>query len=91
MQVASGRGGKYKWPNLSELHIKLFGNSFDEAHNAAADVEATTRCFLELIRLSVIPHDQVGMFMMISLYLKITIKNLLSLLDKYTALRVRIN
>ena len=56
-----GRGGKYKWPNLSELHIKLFGNSFDEAHNAAADVEATTRCFLELIRLSVIPHDQVGM------------------------------
>ncbi|MDP5104959.1 MAG: DNA polymerase III subunit alpha, partial [Polaribacter sp.] len=29
----------------------LFGVDFEEAHNATADVEATTRCFLELIRL----------------------------------------
>ena len=29
-------------------------NHFSEAHNASADVEATTRCFLELIRLEVI-------------------------------------
>ena len=44
------RGGKLKNPTLTELHIKLFKVAFEEAHNAAADVEATTRCFLELIR-----------------------------------------
>ena len=60
-QLPGGRGGKYKWPNLSELYNKLFGESFAEAHNASADVEATTRCFLELIRLSVIPFQKVGM------------------------------
>ena len=60
-QLPGGRGGKYKWPNLSELYNKLFGENFAEAHNASADVEATTRCFLELIRLSVIPFQKVGM------------------------------
>ncbi len=44
------RNGKPKRPTLTELHTKLFGVAFKEAHNAAADVEATTRCFLELIR-----------------------------------------
>ena len=29
----------------------MFSSQFNEAHNATADVEATTRCFLELIRL----------------------------------------
>jgi len=53
-QLPGGRGGKFKWPNLTELHTKLFGESFAEAHNASADVEATTRCFLELIRIGVI-------------------------------------
>jgi len=37
-----------KWPRLSELHQKLFGCDFDEAHNAAVDIEATARCFWEL-------------------------------------------
>jgi len=49
-QLTGGRGGKFKLPTLSELYRKLFGASFDEAHNATADVEATTRCFFELIR-----------------------------------------
>lgn len=40
----------YKWPRLSELHQKLFGCDFDEAHNAAVDIEATARCFWELKR-----------------------------------------
>ena len=40
----------YKWPKLSELHYKLFGSGFDEAHNAAADIEAVARCFWELKR-----------------------------------------
>lgn len=44
----------YKWPTLSELHIKLFDHDFDEAHNAAMDIEATARCFWELHRNSVI-------------------------------------
>lgn len=38
----------YKWPKLSELHIKLFGYDFEEAHNAAADIDATAKCFWEL-------------------------------------------
>lgn len=52
--IPGGRGGKFKWPTLSELHDKLFGEGFEEAHNAAADVAATARCFLELIRRDVI-------------------------------------
>lgn len=56
-----GRGGRFKWPSLTELHEKLFGVAFEEAHNAAADVEATTRCFLELVRLSVIDHKRLGL------------------------------
>ena len=59
--IPGGRGGKFKWPKLTELHVKLFGDAFAEAHNASADVEATARCFLELIRLEVIPFSKVGM------------------------------
>ena len=44
----SGRGGKWL-PTLTELHQYLFDQSFAEAHNATADVEATSRCFLELL------------------------------------------
>ena len=49
-QLPGGRGGKFKLPTLTELHQHLFGEPFEEAHNASADVEATARCFLELIR-----------------------------------------
>ena len=59
-QLPGGRGGKFKWPNLSELYVKLFNETFAEAHNASADVEATTRCFLELVRLGVISTDKIG-------------------------------
>ena len=52
--IPGGKGGKFKWPKLEELHKILFGEKFDMAHNAAADVEATARCFLELVRLNVI-------------------------------------
>jgi DNA polymerase-3 subunit alpha len=48
--LPGGRGGKYKLPNLTELHAYLFGVPFAEAHNASADVEATARCFFELLR-----------------------------------------
>jgi DNA polymerase-3 subunit alpha len=59
--LPGGRGGKFKWPTLSELYQKLFNEQFAEAHNASADVEATTRCFLELIRIDVIAGEKVGM------------------------------
>jgi DNA polymerase-3 subunit alpha len=50
LQLPGGRGGKFKLPTLTELHSYLFNKPFAEAHNATADVEATTRCFFELIR-----------------------------------------
>lgn len=49
-KLPGGRGGRYKLPTLTELNQFLFQESFAEAHNATADVEATTRCFLELVR-----------------------------------------
>lgn len=52
-QLPGGRGGGFKMPKLEELHEKLFGAKFAEAHNAAADVEATTRCFFEAVRLGI--------------------------------------
>ncbi|WP_121667003.1 DNA polymerase III subunit alpha [Mesonia aquimarina] len=57
-QIPGGRGGKFKLPTLTELHEKLFGEPFAEAHNATADVEATTRCFLELIRKQVFTAEE---------------------------------
>lgn len=42
----------YKWPKLSELHYKLFGTGFEEAHNAVVDITATAKCFWELKRLN---------------------------------------
>lgn len=57
-QLPGGRGGKFKLPNLGELHNRLFGQSFDNAHNAMADVDATARCFFELVRIRVITADE---------------------------------
>ncbi|MCD4704210.1 MAG: 3'-5' exonuclease [Methanosarcinaceae archaeon] len=38
----------YQRPSLSELHYKLFEEYFDEAHDAAVDVNACAKCFFEL-------------------------------------------
>ncbi|WP_139958550.1 DNA polymerase III subunit alpha [Flavicella sediminum] len=57
-QIPGGRGGKFKLPTLTELHEYLFAVGFGEAHNATADVEATTRCFFELIRLEKFEQEQ---------------------------------
>ena len=56
-QIQGGRFGKYKFPKLTELYCKLFGNEFSEAHNASVDVAATARCFFELLRLRIISAD----------------------------------
>jgi len=58
--IPGGRNGKFKWPTLTELYFKLFNQDFDFAHNASADVEATSRCFLELIRIKVISPNRLG-------------------------------
>jgi DNA polymerase-3 subunit alpha len=57
-QLPGGRYGKFKLPTLTELHQYLFNQPFSEAHNATADVEATTRCFFELIRKEQFTKDQ---------------------------------
>ncbi len=59
--IPGGKGGKFKWPTLSELYEVLFGESFDAAHNASADVQATARCFLELIRRGIIAASKLGL------------------------------
>lgn len=57
-QLPGGRGGKFKLPTLTELHQHLFDVPFSEAHNATADVEATARCFFELIRTKVFTLEE---------------------------------
>jgi len=45
---------KFKWPKLSELHIHLFWEDFEWAHDAMADIIATRRCYLELKQMWII-------------------------------------
>ena len=48
-QLPSKNGKKgYKWPKLAELHERLFGEGFDNAHDALADIRATSKCYFEL-------------------------------------------
>lgn len=53
--IPGGKGGKYKWPTLTELYSKLFNETFEEAHNAAFDVLATSRAFFEIIKRGITP------------------------------------
>lgn len=57
-QILGGRGKRFKLPNLTELHQQLFNVPFSAAHNATADVEATTRCFFELVRRRLFTAEQ---------------------------------
>ena len=41
--------GSYKWPKLDELHVFLFGASFENAHHAMCDVDALVKCFYRLV------------------------------------------
>lgn len=58
LRLPGGRGGRFKLPNLTELHEYLFGEPFSEAHNATADVEATTRCFFQLLKVDAFKPEQ---------------------------------
>ncbi|WP_185861909.1 DNA polymerase III subunit alpha [Blattabacterium cuenoti] len=51
---------RFKWPTLSELYKKLFGENIPNLHNAVNDVKATARCFLELLRIGIISHKELG-------------------------------
>jgi DNA polymerase-3 subunit epsilon len=54
-QIPALNGKKgIKWPTLTELHFKLFNDSFDGAHDAGADVDACSKCFFELVSRGVI-------------------------------------
>ena len=48
-----GRFGP-KWPKLMELYTKLFGQGFDGAHDAMADIRATKDCFFELLKRGIV-------------------------------------
>jgi len=45
-----GRHGNFKAPRLGELYQFLFAEQFANAHNALADVLATSKCLEELLR-----------------------------------------
>ena len=55
--IPGGKGGRFKWPTLTELHEKLFGMGFGDAHDAAYDVDATAKCFFALVQRGVIQRD----------------------------------
>ena len=54
-QLSGGIGGRLKSPKLIELYEKLFGEPFADAHDAAYDVDATSKAYFESLRRSIIP------------------------------------
>ena len=57
--IPGGRGGRFKWPTLTEVHEKLFGVAFGDAHDAAYDVDATAKVFFELCKRGVITRPEI--------------------------------
>ena len=39
----------FKWPRLDELHMFLFKEEIEESHNAAIDIQFTSKCYWEMI------------------------------------------
>ncbi|HWY12426.1 MAG TPA: DNA polymerase III subunit alpha, partial [Bacteroidia bacterium] len=58
--IPGGKGGKFKWPTLTELYTKLFNEKFAEAHNAAFDVQATTKVFFEILKRGITKVNEVS-------------------------------
>ena len=50
----------FKRPSLEELHFRLFGRGFDNAHTAMADTQAVMDCFYGLIEEGVIQIPDVN-------------------------------
>jgi DNA polymerase-3 subunit alpha len=74
-KLPGGRSGKFKFPTLIELHDFLFRDSFEHAHNASADVEATARSFFELIRTDIFSKNDFENFDFTNTELKLNNKN----------------
>ena len=74
-KLPGGRSGKFKFPTLIELHDFLFRDSFEHAHNASADVEATARSFFELIRTDIFSKNDFENFEFTNTELKLNNKN----------------
>lgn len=53
-QYKNWKNGKYKNPTLGELHQRLFKRTFDGAHDAMNDVNATFKSLKRLVKLGVI-------------------------------------
>ena len=53
-KMAAAGMNRPKPPKLEELHNILFGCNFDGAHDSKSDVEATAKCFFELVKKGVI-------------------------------------
>ncbi len=49
--LKGGFGGGLKMPKLIELYEILFNEKFSDAHDAAHDVNATAKCFFELVKI----------------------------------------
>ena len=49
-----GKGGKYKWPSLTEIHQRIFNRGFSESGRADADVNALARCFIVMYKTGVL-------------------------------------
>ena len=48
----------YRYPRLIELYEILFSESFDNMHNAMADIEATARCFWRILDMGLIDKKE---------------------------------
>ena len=48
------KAGRPKWPKLIELYKILFNEEFDNAHDAFADIVATSKCYFELVKRKII-------------------------------------
>ncbi len=53
-----GNWNRFKYPKLWELHKKIFWEYFIWAHDALTDVEATLRCYIELVKKWVINVEE---------------------------------
>ena len=52
-----GRDGRYKWPTLTELFQKVYGQQFADANRADQDVRATSMIFFKLLADNVLELD----------------------------------
>lgn len=87
--IPGGKGGGFKYPKLEELHQKLFGKGFGDAHNAIADVEVTGRCFFKLVDNGIIRRDGLSISPDIMQHLDEVKETILSQLKSYEDTHVK--